>query len=133
MSQTNQPLTHNSEQALIKTLGQYLYQSINEEWLTAYMSLSCLNHHQVAKEEITKKYVCTAYYTCAFVPEHGSQIEDKIITTTDGLKPPLSNYFLSLKKSRGKYGLKLYFLSIEQGNLTYNLLMMHLLVSNNCK
>lgn len=91
-----------SEQELTKSIGQFLYQAIKEEWLTAYISLSCLSPHQSKHEALTKSYVCTAYYTCAFNPEHNTSIEDKLIENVEEIKPTFEQLFKLAQEKSGK-------------------------------
>ncbi|GAA0823467.1 DUF600 family protein [Colwellia sp. D2M02] len=102
MSAEKSSIKNLSEQELTKSIGQFLYQSIKEEWLTAYISLSCLSPHQNKHEALTKSYVCTAYYTCAFNPEHETNVEDKLIENVDAIKPTFEQLFTLAQEKSGK-------------------------------
>ncbi len=119
MTQEKQSVSKLQEQALTKAIGQFLYQSIKEEWLTAYISLTCLNAHESNSENDNKRYVCAAYYTCAFNPEHGAQIEDKIIETVDEIKPTFEQLFTLAQQKSEKVWAEAIF-SIERSG-KYNL------------
>lgn len=119
MSNQSKENTRVSEQELTKAIGQFLYQSIKEEWLTAYMTLSCLDAHS-NNDKQTNTFVCTAYYTSAFHPEKGESIEDKMIETNDEIKEKFEILFTMAQEKSGKQWAEATFSIERSGNFNLN-------------
>ncbi|WP_448565365.1 hypothetical protein [Thalassotalea ganghwensis] len=71
-----------TERELSRQLGQFLYHSINEPWLSATLTLTCTNAHIGSQSAEKQSFICSGFYTREYHPETGSKVKDIAVTVS---------------------------------------------------
>lgn len=110
-------ITQMNEQELTRQLGQFLYSTINDQWLSATITLTCLNAH--TKSQVTgSTYICTAFYTCEYHPENDMKIEDKPVTITPFIQAVFEQLFTTAQAKSKKIWAEAVFTIKRTGRFT---------------